>query len=129
MRIDETALRNTLFDAYTFVSNLIDIASDGDLPASADPYEVETEGVYIRIDSDRIGLTRMKWSNVKDVLWSLREYMVIEGRSFQTAFVIMDAQGTDTLGFGRLLVSKPSIDSTDGECPGLFLVSRQTTAA
>lgn len=112
LRMDETALRNTLFDAYTFVTNLIDIAGDGNLPASSDPYEVETEGVYIKISSDRIDPKRLRWSNVKDTLWSLREYMVIEGHSFQTAFVIMDAQGTDTLGFGRLLKSKPSIDIT-----------------
>lgn len=59
-----------------------------------------------------IGHKKLKWSNVKDVLWSLREYMVLEGHSFQTSFLIKDAQGTVTLGFGCLLHSKPSIDST-----------------
>ena len=113
LRINKTALRNILFDAYTFVSNLIDIAGDGDLPASSDPYEVEAEGAYIRMISDRRGLKKLKWSNVKDVLWSLREYMVIQGHTFQTAFVIKDAQGASTLGFGRLLAKESFIYSTE----------------
>ena len=111
VHIDETALRNTIFDAYTFVTNLIDIAGDGDLPASSDPYEVETEAVYIKINSNTIGHKKLRWSNVKDVLWSLREYMVIEEHSFQIASVIMDAQGTVNLGFGCVLASKSFIDS------------------
>lgn len=98
VRIDETALRDTLFSAYILVSNLIDIAGEGELPASSDPYELVTVGVYITMSSDR--LKKLRWSNVKDVLWSLREYMVIEGRSFQTAFLITGAESGDTLGFG-----------------------------
>ena len=39
--------------------------------------------------------------------------MVIQGHTFQTAFVIKDAQGASTLGFGRLLAKEPSIYSTE----------------
>lgn len=105
IRIDKTALRNILFDAYTFVSNLIDVAGDGYLPASSDPYEVAKEGAFIRIISARkTGPGGLKWSSVRDVLLGLREYMVVQERLFRVSFVISQEQGAETLGFGRVSV-------------------------
>ncbi|KAL9069636.1 MAG: hypothetical protein Q9161_005435 [Pseudevernia consocians] len=114
VRIAKLALRNMLFDAYTFVSNLIDIAGDGYLPASADPYEVATEGAFIRIISARkTGPGGLRWSSVRDVLLGLREYMVVQGRLFQVSFVISQEQGAENLGFGRVLGGKPTTQPTE----------------
>ena len=77
--IDKTALRNLLFNAYTFVSNLIDVAGDGFLPPPSDPYEVMTRDAYIKIaNAKESAHGKLKWSNVRDVLLSLREYMVVQ---------------------------------------------------
>ena len=68
VRLDKTALRSAIYNAYTFVSSVIDISGDGDLPASSDPYKVSTDGAFIRLDSDVQGHKNLKWSDVKEIL-------------------------------------------------------------
>lgn len=100
--MDRSAVRKSIFDSYTFVSNLIDIAGDGDLPPSADPFEAVTLGVYIQI-ADGLGTRKLRWSDVKDVLWGLRQYMVVEGYMFEIVFLIKEGlEAADVLGFGRV---------------------------
>lgn len=103
MRLDKTALRNAIYNAYTFVSNVIDISGDGDLPVSSDPYEVSTRGAFIRLDSDVQAHKKLKWSDVKEVLWGLRKFMVVQGNSFRLVFVIVQEGQTQALGWGRVL--------------------------
>ena len=105
--LDKTALREAIYNAYTFVSNVIDISGDGDLPVSSDPYEVSTRGAFIRLDSDIQAHKKLKWSDVKEILWGLRKFMVVQGNSFRLIFLITQDGQTDTLGFGRVLEGKP----------------------
>lgn len=70
------------------------------------------EGVYIYMRSDRF--RKMRWSNVKDVLWSLREYMVVEGHAVRTAFAVTEAEGGGMLGFGQVLEGGPRMRASDG---------------
>ncbi|CAD6586537.1 MAG: hypothetical protein ASARMPREDX12_002380 [Alectoria sarmentosa] len=100
--LDKTALRNVIYDAYTFVSNLIDIVGDGHLPTSADPFEAGSEGAYLVMTGNRAG-PRLKWSSVRDVLWGLREYMVVQDHSFELGFTIAQEGVGGSLGAGYVL--------------------------
>ncbi|CAF9933993.1 MAG: hypothetical protein ALECFALPRED_005813 [Alectoria fallacina] len=104
--LHKTALRNAIYDAYTFVSNLIDIAGDGYLPPSADPFEAESEGAYLIMTENKTG-PGLKWSSVRDVLLGLREYMVVQGHSFELCFTIAQEGVGVSLGAGYVLRGKP----------------------
>ena len=81
-------VRKLLFDAYTHAANIIDIAGDGIIPAAAIPYQVVTPGAYIRVTSEKAGVEKLKWSDFKDALWGLREYMVVQGHLYAIRFEI-----------------------------------------
>ncbi|KAM0798267.1 hypothetical protein BDR22DRAFT_891572 [Usnea florida] len=105
--IDKTALRNAIYNAWTTVSNIIDISGDGDLPASSNPYEVVTDGAYIGLDESVKAHRKLKWSDVKEILWGLRTFMVVQGNSFRMAFLIVEEGQADVLGSGRVLEGDP----------------------
>ena len=107
VRLDNTALRNVFYNAYTFVSNVIDVSGDGDLPASCDPYKELVDGAFIRLDSDARGRNKLKWSDVKEILWGLRDFMVVQGNSFRLAFIIKQEGQAGDLGYGRVLKDDP----------------------
>ena len=101
--LDRGPVRQLLSNAYTFVSNVVDIAGDGYLPRSADPFEDGIAGAYLVIANIGPDFHRLKWSHVKDVLWGLREFMVVQGHLFETGFFIRNGQYFDEeLGFGRV---------------------------
>ena len=63
-------------------------------------------GAYVRINSKNYGTKNLKWSDVKDTLWGLREFMVVRGHLFEVVFVIQRRGDTldvvDNVGFGRV---------------------------
>ena len=96
-------MRKVLFDAYTHISNIIDIAGDGIIPASAEPFQEVTEGAYIRVSSEKAGIEKLKWSHLKDSLWGLREFMVVQGHLNAITFEIFRIDdGVFYLGYGRV---------------------------
>ena len=102
-------MRKLLFDAYTHAVNVIDIAGDGIIPASVDPYQAVTQGAYIRINAEKAGIERLKWSDLKDSLWGLREYMVVQGHLFALRFEIFRIDdGVFYLGDGRVDLASSS---------------------
>ena len=105
--IDKTALRNAIYNAWTTVSNIIDISGDGDLPASSNPYEVVTDRAYIRLDEVLQAHRKLRWSDVKEILWGLRTFMVVQGNSFRMAFEIIEEGQADVLGSGLVLEGDP----------------------
>ena len=107
VHINTIALRNALYDAWTTVSNVIDISGDGDLPASSNPYKVSKYRAYIRLDGDVQAHRKLKWSDVKEILWGLRTFMVVQGNSFRMAFSIMEEGQEHVLGYGRVLEGEP----------------------
>ena len=102
-RLGKGAVRKLLFDAYMYVTDVIDIAGDGVIPESAEPYQAVTPGAYIRVSAETAGVEKLKWSHLKDSLWGLRQYMVVQGHFFAIRFEIfrMD-EGTFYLGDGRV---------------------------
>ena len=102
-RLERGAVRKLLFDAYMYVTDVIDIAGDGVIPASAEPYQAVTAGAYIRVHAEKAGVEKLKWSHLKDSLWGLREYMVVQGHLFAIRFEIYRIDdGIFYLGDGRV---------------------------
>ena len=104
-------VRKLLFDAYTHAVDVIDIAGDGVIPASAEPYQAVTPGAYIRVTTEKAGGEKLKWSDLRDSLWGLREYMVVQGHLFAIRFEIFrEDGGVFYLGDGRVdLASGPQV--------------------
>ena len=109
--LDKTAVRKVLFDTYTHASNVIDIAGDGVIPSAAVPYQAVTAGAYIRVTTEKSGVEKLRWSDLRDTVWGLREYMVVQGHMFAISFEIMRIDdGTFFLGSGRVdLASSPHV--------------------
>ena len=105
--IDKTALRTAIYYAYEAASNLIDGVGDGDLPASQMPYKVVNFHAYIRLDGDVQAHRKLRWSDVKDILWGLRKFMILQGNSFRMAFMIIEEGQERVLGYGRVLEGEP----------------------
>lgn len=107
--LERLPVRNVLFDAYTHVSNIIDIAGDGVIPPPAEPYLAVTPGAYVRVTTEKAGVEKMKWSDLKDVLWGLREYMVVQDHFFAIHFDIFRIDdGVFYLGEGRVDLASSS---------------------
>ena len=107
--LERGAVRNLLFDAYTNAVDVIDIAGDGIIPASADPYQAVTQGAYIRVSAEKAGVEKLRWSDLKDSFWGLREYMVVQGHSFAIRFEIFRFDdGVFYLGHGRVDLASSS---------------------
>ena len=104
-------MRKLLFDAYTHATNIIDIAGDGIIPASAEPYQAVTPGAYIRVTAEKAGVEKLKWSDLRDSLWGLREYMVVQEHLCAIRFEIFRIDnGVFYLGDGRVdLASSSSV--------------------
>ena len=107
VHIDRTPLRNAIYDAWTTASNVIDTLGDGDLPPSQNPYKVVRNGAYIRLDGDVRAHRKLRWSDVKEILWGLRTFMVVQGNSFRMAFLIIEEGQENVLGYGRVLEGEP----------------------
>ena len=105
--IERTALRPAIYYAYETVSNLIDIVGDGDLPTSSMPYKVVKYHAYIRLDADVQAHRKLRWSDVKEILWGLRTFMIVQGNSFRMAFLIIEEGQEHVLGYGRVLEGEP----------------------
>lgn len=90
-------LRNVLWDVYTFVSSILEISGDGDLPPSRNPYVEQKLGCQILIGSQTGHV--LKWSIVRDVLVGLREVMVLQGRAYAARFTIW-LEGEGKMGWG-----------------------------
>ena len=100
--LDTTAVRTLLFEAYTDVTNLIDIAGDGDVPRRANPYYKKTTGAYVLICRGS-GSEHLKWSDVRAILWGLKEFMVVQKHNFELNFdIAQTGHPGDYLGFGRV---------------------------
>ena len=87
--LDKAAVRRILFHSYTIVENIIDVAGDGAIPQSAKPFQEITAEAYVEVDIDNEIYSRMKWSELKDTLWGLREYTVVQGHWFPLRFIIL----------------------------------------
>ena len=105
--IGKTALRNAIYDAWTNACNVIEELGDGDLPDSQNPYKVVKDHAYIRLDGDVQAHRKLRWSDVKEILWGLRTFMVVQGNSFRMAFVIIEEGQDYVLGYGRVLEREP----------------------
>ena len=102
-------MRKLLFDAYTHAVDVIDIAGDGVIPPSVDPYQAVTPGAYVRVTAEKAGIEKLRWSDLRDSLWGLREYMVVQDHFFAIQFEIFRIDdGVFYLGAGRVdLASSP----------------------
>ena len=87
--LDKAAVRRILFHSYTIVENIIDVAGDGVIPQSANPFQEITSGAYFEVEVDNEIYSKMKWSELKDTLWGLREYTVVQGHWFPLRFIIL----------------------------------------
>ena len=105
--IDKPSLRNAIYYAWTTASNIIDELGDSDLPPSQNPYKVVNYHAYIRLDGDVQAHRKLRWSDVKEILWGLRTFMVVQGNSFRMAFVIIEEGQEHVLGYGRVLEGEP----------------------
>ena len=102
-------MRKLLFDAYTHAVDVIDIAGDGVIPPSIDPYQAVTPGAYIRVIAERAGVDRLRWSDLRDSIWGLREYMVVQDHLFAIKFEIFRIDdGVFYLGEGRVDLASSS---------------------
>ena len=91
-------MRTVITDACTYVSYLVDLTGDGYF---ADPYVDSKMGIIVRIFGSDMGRQTLKWSNVKDVLLALREYLVVQGHLYRVRFAITKGDGvSELLGFG-----------------------------
>lgn len=95
-----------IWDALTLVSNIVDVAGDGELPSSEDPftsYMQDEHGgaVALEIESLRIGARKMRWSDVKNALVGLYDYMVRGRKQHCMRFTIEDV-GEGLIGRGAL---------------------------
>ena len=107
--LGKAPVRKLLFDAYTHATNVIDIAGDGVIPASAVPYQAVTPGAYIRVTAEKSGVEKLKWSDLKDAIWGLREYMVVQGNLYAIRFEIFrEDDGVFYLGDGRVDLASSS---------------------
>lgn len=106
---DGSDLGSALFNAYTSVENIIEVAGDGEVPASALPFEVVKEGAYVLIANDDVGAEgwKLRWGDVKDVLWGLREYL-IGGRHLgnMVGAMVYREPGHRLAGYARVLGQK-----------------------
>ena len=85
------------------------MAGDGVIPASAMPYQAVTPGAYIRVTAEKAGVEKLKWSDLKDALWGLREYMVVQGHLYAIRFEIFRIDdGVFYLGDGRVDLASSS---------------------
>ena len=114
--LEITAVRKLFFDAYTSVSNLIEIAGDGDIPIKAQPYKAATAGADLSVDARMTGPIRLKWSDLRGTLWGLREFMVVRRHLFEVVFAITrDEDGVRShLGFGRVYRHAMSVYEIEG---------------
>lgn len=101
--LDSTAVRRVLFDSYMDVTNIIDIAGDGDIPESIGHYKRKRAGAYLSIITEGPGSAVLKWSELKDTLWGLREYMVVQGHLCPLKFWITQPGEASWLGRGGVL--------------------------
>ena len=101
--LEKTAARKVLFDSYMDVTNIIDVAGDGDIPGAVSPYRRRTPGAYLYVDTEGPDLAGLKWSEFKDALWGLKEYMVVQGHLCPSAFWITHSGEAEWLSRGRLL--------------------------
>ena len=99
-------LRGLLDAAYTEVESIIDVAGDGDVPASALPYQTLKQGASLEIVRDTIMTTPIKWSNVKDTLVGLRQWMILMGHRRELGFSIVLGE-SEYLSYGRVLGGIP----------------------
>ena len=79
------------------ISDLIDIAGDGEIPYYLEPFLIRSTGCTLMINS---GLVQLKWSDLKDVLWGLREYMIVQGHFFELSFAIKRGREIEAMGSG-----------------------------
>ena len=107
MSIDRTALRRAIYHAWETASSIIELIGDGDLPASQMPYKVVNNHAYLRLDGDPQAHRKLRWSDVKEILWGLRKFMILRGNSFRMAFVIIEEGQDHVLGYGRVLEGEP----------------------
>ena len=56
----------------------------------------------------------MKWSDVRDVLVGLREYMVVQGHLFELVFLVRQEGSADILGSGQVQGEGPTSLSATG---------------
>lgn len=107
---------NLFLDAYTSVSNLIEIAGDGDIPIKAQSYKAATAGADLSVDARMTGPIRLKWIDLRGTLWGLRQFMVVRRHSFEVVFAITrDEDGVRShLGFGRVYRQARSVYEIEG---------------
>ena len=77
-------MRKVVFEAYTQVSLIVDVAGDGYIPARTDPYVYyetplqsrDSPRAVVEVQSLKIGTWRLKWGIIKIVLESLYDLIV-----------------------------------------------------
>ena len=103
--LSRNAVRDILFHNYLFFANLIDSHGDDVLPPQWDPFKAYVVGAYVDLYS-RFRDRPLRYSNVRDVLWGLKEYTVAQGHWVEICFLIRPKLGLGpeaTIGAGHLL--------------------------
>ena len=71
-------------------------------------------GAYLVIATIGVGPHHLKWSHLKDTLWGLREFMVVQEHLIDIGFFIRDGPlFDDELGFGRVQHEQSPSHNTD----------------
>lgn len=86
------------------MANIIDVSHDGEVPSSQLPYKFAKPGAFIKVANDNVGPAgpQLTWSNVRDILLGLREYMVVLGHRVELGCIIKSAED-ELLGYARVL--------------------------
>lgn len=101
--LESTAVRKVLFDSYMDVTNIIDVAGDGDIPGAVSPYRRKIADASLSVDTEGPGFAGLKWSELKVTLWGLKEYMVVQGHLCPLTFWITRSGEPTWLGRGCVL--------------------------
>ena len=95
-----------LYGAFDEIQTTIDVAGDGIIPSSAALYMRSVPGADIAIPTHNEGTStpenqKMKWSEMKDVVEGLIEYMIAQENREELLFLVMKDEAVE-LSVGRI---------------------------